>query len=420
MSCGRSVFAHAVYAPGLLAEVTLTRFKVKCFRCSSRSHCTSLILTSTQTPTDALKQVMDHISQCSSLQKVEGTSTMCSDLSLRTCWLAAQLLNPCHSWHVAATPNLIKSMCCTFIKCMIEGGNLEAREALIEGLTHVAVDELRAVIQTLQDDKQSRFFYMFDNMIEFLQKTISSASRTHAPLTSTMIRTTRLMMNFLTLCCNASRLCCGVSVSALLTTVAAYASKLDDTLCLSCHLLTSFSSLEGSRADILLNKSVSVKLHKVPWEIALSCPRSDILVASCLASCVLALKHLESPHPSIAVEIWDYLRDVLILILTEHYIEDEAPLGFLVAPTLCEALLALLRQMGDLLVTWALCSPWAKDFCMELRALLRGNENGLSKTRVILKRRLSLAGRRLIEILENGREGEPLRGGEGGNGERVL
>jgi len=124
----------------------------------------------------------------------------------------------------------------------------------------------------------------------------------------------------------------------------------------------------------------------------------------------LALEHLESPHPSIAVEIWDYLRDVLLLILTEHYIEDEAPLGFLVAPTLCSALLALLSQMGDLLVTWALCSPWAKDFFMELRALLRGNENGLSKTRVILKRRLSLAGRRLIKILENGKEGEPAEG----------
>jgi hypothetical protein len=128
-----------------------------------------------------------------------------------------------------------------------------------------------------------------------------------------------------------------------------------------------FLLFEGPRADILLNKSVSVKLHKVPWEIALSCPRSDILVAckfaylnnnlslgltsnsACLASCVLALEHLESPHPSIAVEIWDYLRDVLLLILTEHYVEDEAPLGFLVAPTLCEALLALLRQMGDLL-----------------------------------------------------------------------
>lgn len=62
---------------------------------------------------------------------------------------------------------------------------------------------------------------------------------------------------------------------------------------------------------------------------------------------MLARNHLESLHTSTVVEIWEYLRDVLILILTGHYIGDEAPLGFLVAPTLCEALLVLLRQAGD-------------------------------------------------------------------------
>ena len=62
---------------------------------------------------------------------------------------------------------------------------------------------------------------------------------------------------------------------------------------------------------------------------------------------MLARDHLESLPTSTVVEIWEYLRDVLILILTGHYIGDEAPLGFLLAPTLCEALLALLRQAGD-------------------------------------------------------------------------
>jgi hypothetical protein len=63
-----------------------------------------------------------------------------------------------------------------------------------------------------------------------------------------------------------------------------------------------------------------------------------------LASCVLARERLQCPT---AGEIWDYLRDVLLLIITGHYIGDEAPLGFLVAPTICEGLLALLRKGGD-------------------------------------------------------------------------
>jgi len=92
----------------------------------------------------------------------------------RSCWLAAQLLNPYHSLHVKATPVLIQSMCCIFIECTIKAVSLEgesryartlwvhlthqiAREALVEALAHIDVDELQVAIQTLQHDKQSRF-----------------------------------------------------------------------------------------------------------------------------------------------------------------------------------------------------------------------------------------------------------------------
>ena len=172
-------------------------------------------------------------------------------------------------------------------------------------------------------------------------------------------------MSFLTLCCKTSpRLCGGISVSTLLSTVATYASRMDAPH-LSCHVLTLFSSLEGSRGDIPPNKALNTGFDKVPWEIVLSCPRSDIFMAcksvhlnkilnleltsgsACLASCVLARERLQDLHTSTVVEIWDYLRDVLLLILTGHYIGDDAPLGFLVAPTVCEGLLALLRKSGD-------------------------------------------------------------------------
>jgi hypothetical protein len=56
------------------------------------------------------------------------------------------------------------------------------------------------------------------------------------------------------------------------------------------------------------------------------------------------VKHLENLRTCTAVEIWDYWKDVLLLILAGYYVGDEAPLSLLVAPTLCEALLALLGQ----------------------------------------------------------------------------
>jgi len=48
----------------------------------------------------------------------------------------------------------------------------------------------------------------------------------------------------------------------------------------------------------------------------------------------------------------------------------------------------------------------------ELRELLEGNGNTLSETQMILKERLSLGGKTLMEKLENGRVGES----EGGSG----
>jgi hypothetical protein len=48
-------------------------------------------------------------------------------------------------------------------------------------------------------------------------------------------------------------------------------------------------------------------------------------------------------------------------------------------------------------VTWALCSPWSKSLYRELRTLLESSENTLSKTQIILRKRLSLGGKSLME-----------------------
>ena len=105
---------------------------------------------------------------------------MWSNLLLRSCWWTAQLLDPCHSWHIKAAPILVRSICCILVECMIEGASLEggcryaptyqthishltAQEALIEALTHVDADELQVAIKTLEDNKQSRFLPVLDN-----------------------------------------------------------------------------------------------------------------------------------------------------------------------------------------------------------------------------------------------------------------
>lgn len=62
---------------------------------------------------------------------------------------------------------------------------------------------------------------------------------------------------------------------------------------------------------------------------------------------MLAVDQLGSLRTSTTLGIWEYLRDALLLIFAENYVGDDALLGLLVAPTLCEALGALLRQTGN-------------------------------------------------------------------------
>lgn len=237
---------------------------------------------------------------------------------------------------------------------------------------------------------------------------IHTTAETQWPPTMQSIR---LMMNFLTLCCNASlRLCSEISVSALLSTVTTCASKSGCSQ-LVCPLLTTLSTIGDSRGNTSRTRKrfPGVGVNEIPWEIALSFPRSDLLVASCLASCVLAVDHLGSLCTSTMVGIWECLRDALLLILAENYVGDEALLGLLVAPTLCKGLGALLRQTRDELVTWALYSPWAKDLCTELRVLLEDSKQ-TTTTRRILKKRVLVVGRKLLEIVgshvENGGTGD--------------
>lgn len=146
--------------------------------------------------------------------------------------------------------------------------------------SHLCVDDtdLCSAIEGLERCVTAVLCSVLPTSATVAYREVSSAEKARLPLTSTVMRSTCLVMNFLTLCCNASlSLCSEVSVLALLSTVARYAYRLD-TSRLSCNFLTAFSSL-GGQPHIASNKSMTARLDEISWELALSCPRSDILVA---------------------------------------------------------------------------------------------------------------------------------------------
>lgn len=44
-------------------------------------------------------------------------------------------------------------------------------------------------------------------------------------------------------------------------------------------------------------------------------------------------------------EAWDYLRDVLLLIFSQHYVGEDEPMALAVCPSICRGLIHLLK--GD-------------------------------------------------------------------------
>ena len=89
-----------------------------------------------------------------------------------------------------------------------------------------------------------------------------------------------------------------------------------------------------------------------PSELPFACespipPRSysiaDIETAS-FALYVATMAHSRYSDDLLRAEAWDYLRDVLLLILTREHEGLDEPLALLVAPSFCRALIALLAN----------------------------------------------------------------------------
>lgn len=113
----------------------------------------------------AITQLLGYIATSPWPPKSGNALALWSNLLLRSCWLTAQLLDPYHSWHVTATPTLMKSLCCIFVRCVMDeyGPSIEIQDAIVEALTHVDVSGLQDTIERLLDNKHSEFRPMLES-----------------------------------------------------------------------------------------------------------------------------------------------------------------------------------------------------------------------------------------------------------------
>ena len=108
----------------------------------------------------------------------------------------------------------------------------------------------------------------------------------------------------------------------------------------SFFVATLFCAVSCGSTDRRLSFPASEKIKF--WNIAIQCGPCDLYVATGFAHHILIVD--VSPSLKLCRYAWDYLRDVLLLILRGRFAEEQEPLAILVSPVICDALTNLLRK----------------------------------------------------------------------------
>jgi len=171
--------------------------------------------------------------------------------------------------------------------------------------------------------------------------------------------------------------------------------------CISIHilldsLLTALAALEGLRSGVMSTNANKFRLwdDKLIWQLAIDSPRSNLVVAAAFANLILTTPEYRLCDSLSCAEAWDYLRDVALLIISHHFLGDDAPLALIVSPVVCGALLILLHRADSRAEQFFLSSPWSMNLCTDLRGLF-GHDNP-SEYSSILAIRMSPVGTILL------------------------
>ncbi|TFY52613.1 hypothetical protein EVJ58_g9913 [Rhodofomes roseus] len=109
-------------------------------------------------------------------------------------------------------------------------------------------------------------------------------------------------------------------------------------------LALSASSMFGHHGDITDQSWTD----EAAWTLVLNAGVSDDLALAAAFSVYVCGTHNKCRLDALYfADGWNYLRDILLLVLTHHYLDVEEPLALLVAPSICMALTCLIASGDD-------------------------------------------------------------------------
>ncbi|KAJ7597172.1 hypothetical protein C8J56DRAFT_1041389 [Mycena floridula] len=231
--------------------------------------------------------------------------------------------------------DICKRLAHLFVLIPERESHLSVLDSILEAFALIQSKPLQSAFAQLQDDPKVPWSSTFHKLISESRKMITKKEPT-----SSELYVGKLTLNFLSIAWSR-----GCQKYTLPTSSVQFLLAVADAVIRKST--TSDILLSSVLNDMALcnDKSVfapqSLRYISI-WERALSSPRSNLPIAVAFAHFILAADPLlDAIHRA---EAWDYLRDVLILVLRQRYYDEGAALSILISDVVCYALLRLVDR----------------------------------------------------------------------------
>ncbi|KAJ7431814.1 hypothetical protein B0H11DRAFT_837271 [Mycena galericulata] len=262
---------------------------------------------------------------------------------------------------------------------------------ILEALSQVDADTLRACLMHIQGDSNLRFSARLDERLTHVKKcvTIILAQDPHTQIWK--LNFVRSALNFAVILWFSQTRGCLLrqSVSPFLSTIIEFL-LLESSPSLPSKILGDaiFTASAAARKDPFWTDDNQESL----WQFAINSPLSNIGIASSFAHYIIAS---EGPCNSLyCAEAWRYLGEILLLILERQYIEEQEPLALLTCPTVCVGLMRLL-QADAAATQFMVSTPLTLNLCAGLKAVCESTRSEQYFT--VLKEKLGVVGPCLLD-----------------------
>ncbi|KZT06838.1 uncharacterized protein LAESUDRAFT_139739 [Laetiporus sulphureus 93-53] len=293
----------------------------------------------------------------------------CLDVIYRCCWAAAQLFRASVNVADAVAIQLCNALCRIFI-LLQQDNAYNAKDQILEALSSVQAEVLRSVMKDLCKDAKVNVAIALESRISHLSRYIDHEAG-RADLCHQDLSGIRQLLQFNTLTWHHG-IQTGISVPVWTSFLRGLVNWLASVLPESEAAINLRDALICALATFALLDEEGRKQSwddEIVWNIAINSRAADLTTACALSSYISATIRRSRCSPLAIAESWNYLRDALLLILTHQFFNIEEPLAILICPSICQALMHLLRDSGDGPVQYMLSSPWSINLCAALQDL---------------------------------------------------